>query len=245
MQETKKQRLEELYKKWAAELEGVSFQCSRDSYSHPYYLHIPDNWCDAEIRILVVGEEGYGQNIWNTSLEEAQAFNRDYLRSQLGLPVLTQYGFSSSAFWNRIRRIYGALNNEKCAMTWTNLDKIHHSGRGCCKLSEKDRVALHATPTRILQEEIKILWPTHIIFFGWYGTSLQAELPEIHKRLYPKGAGDCSLWRNGRICSFQNDDIWYLFTYHPNWGQRQKKYDFMGGYEDYVFREFQKLLTKN
>ena len=34
---------------------------SEDNISLPYYIYLPDDWADSKMRILIVGEEGYGQ----------------------------------------------------------------------------------------------------------------------------------------------------------------------------------------
>ncbi len=57
---------------------------------------------------------------------------------------------------------------------WTDLDKVHRlidrsRNIKSCKLTSVQRSELHKYP--ILQAEINIIKPTHIIFFGWYGVS--------------------------------------------------------------------------
>ena len=79
----------------------------------------------------------------------------------------------------------------------------------------------------ILSEEIRLMDPTHIVFFGWYGISLQHELPELFERLYPGGLGDNSVWKNN-VVDMEHEGRHYIFTYHPAWGARHK------GYEDRV-----------
>lgn len=152
MLEVKRQQLREIYQKYATELNNVPFLYNREAYSYPYYLHIPDNWYNSKFRFLIVGKEGYGFKNWHTPIEEAQAFNRDYLRRQFNLPGQSKYERSSSPFWRRIRSIASQFDGTQFSITWTNLDKIHRSCKGNCKLGDKDRIALHSTPTKILSE---------------------------------------------------------------------------------------------
>ena len=81
MVEERRLELLRLYQTWENELIAACPQLINDKYSHPYYLHIPDEWFDAKHRILIVGEEGFGNKQFNLPIAEAQAFNRNYLLS--------------------------------------------------------------------------------------------------------------------------------------------------------------------
>ena len=179
---------------------------------------------------MIVGEEGFGtygcgkqgkphEIIDCHDVESIQNLNYTFLRKQLGKEV---GDINASPFWRRFREIakYG-----ECA--WSNIDKIHLLRNWNCKLSNKDRKLLHSINTRILLEEISILNPTHVVFFGWYGVSLQHELPSLFKKMYPNGLGDNSVW-NKDVVAFEEDGRHYIFAYHPNWGYRNR------GYEDKV-----------
>ncbi len=168
-----------VYRQWHEKIKKTELYDVQ--YSYPYFLHIPDNWYESKYRFLIVGEEGYGEKSFDTPIEEAQKFNKEYMESQLGRSG--NYSRSGSAFWWRIRKISELLPSDQTAMTWTNLDKIHRSGTGNCSLQNKMREMLHQHP--ILADEISVLNPTHIIYFGWYGISLEKELPQIYQQLYP------------------------------------------------------------
>lgn len=217
----KRSELCRLYHKWETELKDS--QLVNEVYSHPYYLYIPDNWFDSKYRIMIVGEEGFGVKRFDITIEEAQEFNRTYLSSQWDRKN-PNYNVSS-AFWRRIRKIVGLFDCSDFSITWTNLDKIHRSGKGNCRLRIQERIALHQTPTAILSKEIALLEPTHVIYFGWYGVSLQAELPQVFTELYPHGLGDSSGWEKEKIKVIVKDDTFHIFTYHPGWGQRTRGYE--------------------
>ena len=234
-----KEQLRELYRRWKREAETVcpEFFSKNEIYSNPYYSSVPEGWNDdAYPRIMIVGEEGFGTwgcgkgdgSISANEIEKIQLLNFDYLKRQLY--ELPAGGGNNSAFWKRFRKIskYGVC-------CWTNIDKIHALRNKNCALAEKDRKRLHSVTTRILYEEIAILNPTHVVFFGWHRHSLQHELPELYAMLYPNGPKDNHIWSKN-VVSLQVEGRRYIFSYHPNWGYRN------AGYEDKVIEALQKSL---
>ena len=226
-----------MYNSWLNELKAIAPTLLGKAYSNPYFSSIPEGWFDTDKpRILIVGEEGFGTwgcgkedySIHADEIEKIQKLNFDYLKKQL-YPQ-QNHETNKSPYWRRLRKVskYGV-----CA--WTNIDKIHVLKTRHCALSEADRKLLHSTNTKILAEEIALLNPTHIVFFGWHGTSLSHELPELYAKLYPNGANDKSVW-NKSVVHFPHDGRHYIFTYHPNWGYRN------AGYEDKVMEVFLKTL---
>lgn len=153
--------------------------------------------------------------------------NFNYLKKQLGDPGKDT---NHSSFWKRFRKI--AKSGVCC---WTNIDKIHVLHNKACALSNADRKLLHSVKTRLLCEEISLLDPTHIVFFGWYGISLQHELPEIFSVMYPQGLKDNSVW-DQNVVLIQHEGRKYIFCYHPSWGYRNT------GYEDKVMDIFRTSL---
>ena len=57
VEKTRKDLLD-LYKTWVEEVDN---KLKGDGYSNPYYVSIPDNWFDSNNRIMIVGEEGFGE----------------------------------------------------------------------------------------------------------------------------------------------------------------------------------------
>lgn len=220
-------QLVKTYQQWFSELKEFSPDLLGARYSNPYYISIPEGWFETSgPRIMVVGEEGFGtygcgkgEEPYYCDIEDIQQLNYRYLREQL---FIDSGDINNSAFWRRFRKIatYGVC-------CWTNIDKIHILHGKKCVLSQADRKQLHSTPTRILQEEINLLDPTHIVFFGWHGDSLKHELPALYSLLYPNGPKDNSVW-NKTVVPLQVENRTYIFCYHPNWGYRNK------GYEDKV-----------
>ena len=180
----------------------------------------------------------------NVPIEEAQEFNRFFLLDQLNNEG------KHSLFWRRIWRIAELMKDKgySYSITWTNLDMIHHSGTGdsTCVLQDDERIALHSTQTKILSGEIRILEPTHVIYFGWYFNSVKAELSDdVFHHLYPSGKwGDTSAWKEEKMAKYQENGVWHIFTYHPNWGYRQKGDNDGKGYEDRVLEQLSETLTQ-
>ena len=212
-----------VYRAWEKELREICPQLVCETYSHPYYLHIPEDWFDRKYRILILGEEGFGDKQFDLPIEKAQEFNRDYLAAQWDRNH-PEYN-KRSPFWRRIRNIAGLFEPGLVSITWTNLDMIHLSRRGRCQLREAEQIALHSTPTKILREEIHLLQPTHVIWLGWYGISLKMELPEVHANLYRQNAEGRFSWQDSQFEVVSYQGIVHVFTYHPSWGQRQKGYE--------------------
>ena len=228
MEETANRALHQVYAQFNDNIELFAPILLGESYSNPYFISIPEKWFQIDgPRIMVVGEEGFGTyGCGKGGIPEyrhglydiagIQKLNETYLKIQLGKAEGT---INRSPFWRRFREV--AKFGECC---WSNIDKIHRLRERKCSLLSDERELLHSIPTRILHEEIKILNPTHIIFFGWYGVSLRHELPEVSAELYPRGLGDKSLW-DRNVVDILHGNRHYIFSYHPNWGYRNSGYD--------------------
>lgn len=236
MPDTANIQLTAVYQRYYDDLRSTAPELLDDGYSNPYYSSIPDGWFESTTRIMIVGEEGFGtwgcgkgdeHPIPANDFETIQNLNYSYLRKQL---LQDDGKLNNSAFWKRFRKIspYGVCS-------WTNIDKIHRLANKNCALSQTERKKLHSINTRVLFEEINVLNPTHIIFFGWYGVSLRHELPSLFEKMYPNGLGDNSVW-NKDVVTFQEYGRHYIFAYHPNWGYRNE------GYEDKVIDVLKKCL---
>lgn len=218
MIEEKRKELFQMYQQWETEFKETCPQLRNEKYSYPYYLHIPDNWFDSKYRVMIVGEEGAGNKQFDTPIQDAQKFNREYLLLQLDRANARKW--NRSPFWRRLR----AIKNLGAAVCWNNIDKVHAIREKCCNLNKCDREALHSTKTKILAEEIRILNPTHIVYFGWYGLSLQKELPKVFRILYPGGLSDYSQWKENKYKEIFLNNIHHIFTYHPSWGAASKEF---------------------
>ena len=209
-----------VYSRWLEELKQLAPELldSSSNFSNPYYISTPAEWHSGDKpRILIVGEEGGGEwgcgkqgnSLFPDDFEAIQEYNRSYLAKQLGQIPMQGEKKNNSAFWRRVRAVskYGV-----CA--WSNIDKIHRLGKSHCKLSDSERDALHSTQTQVLREELQILQPSLVVFFGWYRISLLHELPELFDVLYPNGINGGFL---GNLERIDHDGLPFIFTYHPGW----------------------------
>ncbi|MCD7788346.1 MAG: hypothetical protein LUH59_05395 [Firmicutes bacterium] len=242
------EQLKKVYSQWLDELKMVAPQfLSENRYSNPYFTCVPKGWCDSAVRILIVGEEGYGpwghgksDGIKPYEIQKIQELCWRSLVSHLGYklnydlyPIQDKYDEIDSAFWIRARKLsqYGV-----CA--WTNQDTIHIRRQRDCKLNQGERTKLHSTKTKLLAEEVDALKPTHVVIMGWYHTSIREELPELYYTLYPQNADAWYVNSEHEIVYRNMDGIHYIFTYHPGWRRKPK------GYEDEVMRVFLETLKK-
>lgn len=144
-------------------------------------------------------------------------YNEDYVYAQtIARKKYKDYKYNRSAFWRRFRAIADLSNDTP--IIWNNYDKFHHLAEKNCSLSEEERSLLHLTKTKILSEEIKILCPTHIIFFGVYWNSLTIELPELSRLNID--------WEE-KIAFVEIANTKIFFTNHPGWRgkYRPKNYE--------------------
>jgi len=206
-------RLLDLYKRWYSEIKNNQPDLLKgNDYSCPYYVGIPEGWFKSDARILIVAENGFGyygngkdEGIIPSDFKTLQEINLGELPKAVGNPDEGEH-----PFWTRTRNIckYGF------PVAWTAIDKICIRRDRKSKLSDAEREKLHSVGTRVLAEEISILDPTIVLFFGWHEASLQHELPELYEEMYPNGRGDDSKWKNS-IVTIEKDRT-YIFTYNPH-----------------------------
>lgn len=215
-----RRELSALYQDWSRKIFANTI-LRENNISLPYYIYLPDDWTDSNVRILIVGEEGYDyrgcdrdRNVTTENIiETVQEFNKN---------CMFEWKMNNRPFWRRFNKLREHLPD--ASFCWTNLDKVHRlidpsAKSKSCKLTALQRNELHKYP--VLQAETDIIKPTHIIFFGWYGYSLQCELPQIYSKLYENGREQ---WRKDGFCTtITATGIKYIFTYHPNWCVRNRQ----------------------
>lgn len=211
----------------------------RDEFSNPYFISAPDGWCSADNRVMIVGKEGAGWGAGKNILDPIH--DRDKIREYTRIYPMVQEGVlapdvydgheympNGSKFWQWFRKIY---NEIKTPVIWNNFDKIHrmNDNASYCKLNKKERELLHRTSIKVLSEEIKILQPTHVIFFGYYKNFLSYELPEIAEKLSIEDYKGMVIFNNTK----------YIFANHPNWSR------FHRGYEDGIIKFIKDELNES
>lgn len=211
-----------LYRDWNEQLKSKCSKLLSGAFSNPHYVYVPNGWESAKNRVMIVGEEGYG--IWGQG-KQAGLTSSDIADIQRTNGEIVDYVLAkdkdSRKFWRRFK----SIKDLGVPCIWNNLDKIYYMGKDrkkCCLTTEEEKL-LHSTNIKILKEEIAILKPSVVVFFGWYCDALHVELPEIWRKLYPNG--DNRLWKNSFYKIFDND-INYIFTYHPSWRGKYKPTDY-------------------
>ena len=223
--------LKKIYEKWSDEVISNCPSLIEGAYSNPYYVSIPNNWEISQQRIMIVGEEGNGS--WGcgksygwTEQEPAYTIKSIEKIQYYNTWAIEKYPQQNkSPFWRRFKKIMDF--GYPCI--WNNLDKIYsfdtsrkEKGKKLnYQLTTAEEIQLHSVPTKILHEEITTLKPTVVVFFGWYPKSLRLELPQIYDELYSHQ----SEWSKTALWHFVSENIIYIFTYHPSWGNRQKGYE--------------------
>lgn len=234
------ERLMEMYAKWLKEADDSFFG---EDFSNPYFMKAPADWDDKKYRVMIVGEEGNGVwgagkgDGWNPKTAEGMChimqFNEEYLQTQVIIRQKSNgYKYNRSNFWRRMRAISDL--SKDISIAWSNLDKFHHRKSLGCKLSSEERALLHQTSIKVLAEEINILRPTHIIFFGWYSESLKAEIPNLFAELYKNKTN----WQNTKMETIKTEAYTALFTYHPSWRGKYRP----EGYEEKVIETIKNSL---
>lgn len=159
------------YTTWYSDLSSDPIIADPD-ISLPYFIYLPDNWTKSQIRVLIVGEEGFGHIGCDRDKRETK-FNIIEAVQSFNSNCLSDKTLNRRPFWRRINYLRESFQN--ACFCWTNLDKVHRliesGSKSSCKLLKSQREVLHKYP--ILADEIKIIHPTHVIFFGWYGYSLE------------------------------------------------------------------------
>ena len=179
--------------------------------------------------------------------ENLMDWARDNLDRQLDLAlskdtVSKKYGFglNQHRFWRWFRELQETAQNSKLRVSFaiTELDKIckQPKEKGSCCLTQHEERRLHLAENEsriaILKEEIDILQPDIVLFFGWYSGALKMELPELAKEV----EGRRSEWDfksndKAHPIKFENDKRTYIFSYHPSRMTKEYKNQVIGLYK--------------
>ena len=101
-------KLLEYYSQWLKTIDKSFFA---EHFSNPYFITAPTDWDNAKYRIMIIGEEGYGnwgagkKDGWNpnekTGIEKIMGYNEEYLKGQI-IDRKNYKDYNSSAFWTRV-----------------------------------------------------------------------------------------------------------------------------------------------
>lgn len=232
-------KLKSLYATWINEVKASFPEAFSDvNFSNPYFIGVPHEWFTSKKRVLVVFENGFGRGgnykdkgikydkigyLMRTNLFDFEQYMKEPVRNE-------------HPYWTRFRNI----KEEDVTYTYTAMDKIAVRHDTLSNLKKEDRIKLHSIPIKILAEEINILKPTLVFFFGWHESALKIELPSVYEKLYPNGEGDDSLWLDTCV-NIEDNGVDYIFSYSPFAPYWKNKPD---NYEKTVYDLFIARLNK-
>lgn len=165
-------KLEELYKsKWNDLLENVS----GTKAAHPLLIKVKDEYKDADIKVMIVGQETDGwHGLFEENKKDVNALMDDYYNYFYNIVISGTSlakrlkNKSKRPFWNRknfkyfeeeLPKIY---NGKKVAFVWNNISKIGKCTRG--KPTEKIQKLEKKYFDQVFEKELEILEPNIVIF---------------------------------------------------------------------------------
>ena len=251
--EERNKKLNDIYQLWGnqlKQLDKTDIDLCSSIYSKPYYISIPEKWFERDmVRVMIVGQEGRGdwkQEGWRdlqpenlADIEKIKEWHKGYLGRQLGENKSEEYNYNNSSFWQRFRKINEL---ENCVCCWNNLDKIHRNGKVKCALTDEERKKLHSTEKKVLDEEINILNPNIVVFFGYSEreSALKAELESVANKFYGKEKKDYEKLYEQKIYKVIEGVRTYIFTNHPAWRNQYKPKN----YEDNVILALREAIKE-
>ncbi len=136
------------------------------------------------------------------------------------------FGYNQHGFWRWFRELKKSAQkrNLRISFAITELDKICKKPlkkRGKCCLKKDEEQRLHAAENgrriAILKEEIDILQPDIVLFFGWYTSVLKMELPKLAKEVeMRRSEWDFKENDKAHPIKIERDNRVYIFSYHPS-----------------------------
>jgi hypothetical protein len=239
------QQLASAYSEWKQGLDLNDLPLER--MSPPILLQVTDRYCDADIRIIVFGQETHGWT-WDRNLTNDyplypqnwdypnQINLRDFLSQETSIEALCweyeQFAFAKhqpvswrSPFWQAFRAIESWDN---AGVMWSNVFRVDYEGGSILNANEAHRKSLLEQQADVLRREIEILKPHACIFLTGphYDSILEYIFPEIqHEVVAPVG----DAWQLAKLMHPSLPKQAYR-TYHPAYLRRSTKW----GYLDYV-----------
>jgi hypothetical protein len=196
----------------------------REHYSAPLLLHVDADYCAADVRLMVVGQQTntwWGPDGWDTLQDNPTPIDfllKMYKEFALGKARGKKY---PGPFWGAVHSLaerLAAASGRQCGLIWSNLNRVDRAGsKKNPDARPTDRVEASLTTLPLLEEEIKILAPHVVVFFTGprYDQLLDTTFPGVlHDELRRKSPYGVLTHPALPTASFR--------TYHPNYLQRAK-----------------------
>ncbi|TLV02541.1 hypothetical protein [Dyadobacter luticola] len=185
-------QLLELYQKYTASIYAQTWE---DNVSAPLLMHVFDEYCEMENKILFVGQETFGWHSMSAKPNVSELLLM-YKGFQLGKPSELREGrkqrILSSPFWNFCRSCFydlnrnvGGVTNKTNGFLWTNISKFDcNSTTPSYDLQERNKEGFE-----LLKAEITILKPDVVVFLtgSKYDNRIDAVFNPIRKIILPEG----------------------------------------------------------
>lgn len=213
------EKLEELYQFNMELLKADLFDYNlnnNDKVTNPHLIKVSDKWENAQVKIMIVGQETY---TWCGECGNGGEFSSNI---EMSLKVyerffLKEKGYSSP-FWNEFRRIMNTVKSSKSIdYCWNNIIKIGRLGSG--NIPEVNDIIKDKFD--VVLEEIKITKPNIILFFTGprYDNHIKRFIGNFkHENVEGFKQNELSSLKFENI----NLDL-CLKTYHPNYLYRSGK----------------------
>ena len=247
------------YVEWKAGLQFSPEEAA--SLSPPLLLSVTEDYCKAEKRIIVFGQETYGWG-WNETLQkkypdypENWSFSAienmaDFLNDRNGVEHLCwgykafefsryQKGNRNSPFWRAFREVQ---HWPGAGVMWSNLSRCDYTrpegtnGNSIFQAPEDLREKLAIDQKDLLLRELEILKPHTCVFFTgpYYDSLLTASLPNCT-------FSSCSPQIARRLAQLSDASLppASFRTYHPNYLSREKagKWEFIESIKSKVYSQ--------
>jgi len=152
MYSSRKEDLRCLYNKYQSDFKNIVQRFPSDDLGGPFLMSPNSDYYKQRNPLLVVGQETFG---WEKHIDDLFKQMTVYEDFNVGENYL------SSPFWNVIRKVEVALENQPYSCAWTNVSKFdQNSGR-----PDEEHQYEICSLDHILAEEIKILRPKFCLFF--------------------------------------------------------------------------------
>jgi hypothetical protein len=212
MDSINKQLYDLYFPKWGAVSSALQEIANVDNPPEPtnpllLYIDKEEEWINAEIRVMVFGQETRDWEDWpDKSIEHlCDVYNRFF----------NQNHGKNSHFWNGLNRFKSILNtkypNKQIGYVWNNIIKVgkcNEAGRPPQSIYEVEREYFHVIP-----DEVKILNPNIILFLTGhhYDDVIRDNFGEItYSAIHP--------YEKNHLAKILIPEVDFTFrTYHPKY----------------------------
>jgi hypothetical protein len=228
-----------VYRRWKSQFDPKGLNL--DEFSPPLLLAVTNDYCRAQMKIVVYGQETSGWG-WNDRLHEEyplyptnwrfqnQNALRDFLANADAVDSLcwgyTQFDFARyqpisyrSPFWQAFREIQSWPGT---GVMWANLVRSDYKGSQIFYADSKQKDAFLGQQSRLLIDELNVLRPNGCIFFTGpdYDSIIEAAFADVAFQQM-----DATPVRELARLQSASLPLYSYRTYHPSYLRQSRKWD--------------------